>query len=514
MDRAQRVSSHEPCVICGGHDRIPQGQGRRCHGYRSSDGTHAYCSRGELAGALHQQGESSCYPHRLHGPCACGVTHGASVVEIGSAASARIVATYDYRDERGRLVYQVVRKEPKTFRQRRPDGAGGWLWDLSGVTPLVYHLPEVIAAVAARDGVWIAEGEKDVDALRSLGLVATCNSGGAGKWPAAMAPHFVGADVTLVRDRDDPGHQHARDVYAKLRRVVRSFRVVEPLAGKDVSEHLDAGKTLAELVPVWPLEDLRHRDVAAWRVAVIRTVGQAEDACRRVRLEEALALDPDPRYPTGLIGGGGDILHALHGVTLVHGAPSAAKSIFATGAAIQAAYAGWRVLYLVAEMGDRPMAERVERHLRGGAPPPGFHLISVERGSVELLTELTCDGMDHRPTLVVPDSLSSFVDGAIAADSEDIHGLGALRATIMWCVNVKRRTHGQVAFLLLSEQNSRGEAKGRTGAHKADLTISMESDEKEPSVKLIRVQKGWETRTGLVGRYQLEYGTASLRRLP
>jgi AAA domain len=40
----------------------------------------------------------------------------------GSAASAsRIVATYDYCDEAGRLVYQVLRKAPKDFRQRRPD---------------------------------------------------------------------------------------------------------------------------------------------------------------------------------------------------------------------------------------------------------------------------------------------------------------------------------------------------------------------------------------------------------
>src|SRR5262245_19146141 len=36
--------------------------------------------------------------------------------------------TYDYQDEDGRLLYQVVRLEPKDFRVRRPDGAGGWIW--------------------------------------------------------------------------------------------------------------------------------------------------------------------------------------------------------------------------------------------------------------------------------------------------------------------------------------------------------------------------------------------------
>ena len=40
-----------------------------------------------------------------------------------------IEATYDYRDEAGRLTYQVVRYPPKDFRQRRPDGSGGWVWE-------------------------------------------------------------------------------------------------------------------------------------------------------------------------------------------------------------------------------------------------------------------------------------------------------------------------------------------------------------------------------------------------
>jgi hypothetical protein len=43
-----------------------------------------------------------------------------------------IVATYDYRDERGELLFQVCRLEPKDFRQRRPNGSGGWEWKVKG----------------------------------------------------------------------------------------------------------------------------------------------------------------------------------------------------------------------------------------------------------------------------------------------------------------------------------------------------------------------------------------------
>src|ERR1700737_3378329 len=61
-------------------------------------------------------------------------------------SSPRTVAEYDYRGESGELLYQIVRYEPKDFRQRRPDGKGGWTWKLDGVRRVLYRLPEVITA--------------------------------------------------------------------------------------------------------------------------------------------------------------------------------------------------------------------------------------------------------------------------------------------------------------------------------------------------------------------------------
>jgi len=99
-----------------------------------------------------------------------------------SKPGSKIVAQYDYTDEAGELLYQVVRYDPKDFRQRKPDGAGGWVWNLKGIKPVLYRLPEVLKAVREGRTVYICEGEKDVDALRALGLTATTNSGGAEKW--------------------------------------------------------------------------------------------------------------------------------------------------------------------------------------------------------------------------------------------------------------------------------------------------------------------------------------------
>src|SRR4051794_22411455 len=101
----------------------------------------------------------------------------------------RIVATYDYRDERGQLLYQAVRYEPgldgepKTFRQRRPDGKGGWVNNLRGARRVLYRLPELLAA-PPEQLVFVVEGEKDVENLRAVECVATTNAMGAGKWRA------------------------------------------------------------------------------------------------------------------------------------------------------------------------------------------------------------------------------------------------------------------------------------------------------------------------------------------
>src|SRR5205823_2000033 len=64
----------------------------------------------------------------------------------GGGFARRIVATYDYLDEDGTLLHQKVRYEPKGFGLRRPDGAGGWVWELEGVRRVPYRLPELLAA--------------------------------------------------------------------------------------------------------------------------------------------------------------------------------------------------------------------------------------------------------------------------------------------------------------------------------------------------------------------------------
>jgi putative DNA primase/helicase len=160
---------------------------------------------------------------------------------------AKIVATYDYCDESGELLYQVVRFEPKGFRQRRPRGQG-WEWKLDGVRRVLYRLPEVLQAVKSREAIYICEGEKDVEALERAGCAATCNAGGSGKWRPEYSQALAGANVIIVADRDEPGRRHAAAVAAALRDVAGALCVVEARTGKDAADHLAAGHGPEEFV--------------------------------------------------------------------------------------------------------------------------------------------------------------------------------------------------------------------------------------------------------------------------
>ena len=123
----------------------------------------------------------------------------------GAAKGKTIVATYDYTNEAGELLFQVVRYSPKGFRQRRPDGKGGWIWSLGETSRVLYRLPEVVEAVALERTIFVAEGEKTVDALVGLGVPATCSAGGAGKWRDDYSQYLADANVVILPDKDEPG---------------------------------------------------------------------------------------------------------------------------------------------------------------------------------------------------------------------------------------------------------------------------------------------------------------------
>jgi hypothetical protein len=173
--------------------------------------------------------------------------------ETRNGGGKRIVATYDYHDASGKLIFQVVRYEPKDFRQRKPDGNGGWIWKMDGVEKVLFRLPEIRAAIVGGKFIFQCEGEKDALAMAERGFDATCNPGGAGKWLDSYTETLCGADVVIIGDKDKAGRDHAQLVAGKLRGGAKSVRVIElpdtngkPV--KDAADFFTAGGTAESLI--------------------------------------------------------------------------------------------------------------------------------------------------------------------------------------------------------------------------------------------------------------------------
>src|SRR5262249_54330013 len=117
-----------------------------------------------------------------------------------------VLATYPYTDENNVLLFEVVRFDTadsnERFRQRRPDGKGGWIGNLRGARRVLFRLPELIAAVKAGARIILPEGEKDVLAAVQLGYAATTMCGGVGKWRKEYTEALAGADVVIIADND------------------------------------------------------------------------------------------------------------------------------------------------------------------------------------------------------------------------------------------------------------------------------------------------------------------------
>lgn len=182
----------------------------------------------------------------------------------------QLVRAYDYCDEDGKLLYQVCRFEKvqrqmdgsdvtvKTFRQRKPkdDGSGEWNWRVGATRRVLYQLPKILAE-SEEFPVFVVEGEKQVHYLESVGLVATCNPQGAGKWKDEFAQCLTGRDVVVVPDNDPIVSRGKKTSCTGLE---HAEQVADSLIGKAKSVHV---LVLPNSEPKWGLDDwLQHNDIA------------------------------------------------------------------------------------------------------------------------------------------------------------------------------------------------------------------------------------------------------------
>ena len=371
----------------------------------------------------------------------------ANVSRNGSSQQreARIVAEYNYTDETGELLFQVVRLEPKDFRQRRPDGQGGWLWSIGETRRVLYRLPEVGEAVGLKRTIFIAEGEKAVDALVQLGVPATCSPGGAGKWRKEQAQHLVDADVVILPDKDESGERHREIVEKSLDGVAARVRILRlpglPPKG-DPYDWVHAGGTAEQLWQVVEREAVAPNEPQPHKVA--------DDAWT---VAHWLTRDiPEPDFLLG---------HWLGPSTraLLVGATGLGKTML--GLAIGFAVANktdlfhWtakrqgRVLYVDGEMSRRQMKKRIHDAVEraGGVVPDTMTVISKEdyEDMPPLNTEAGQEWMDsfilrHGPfDLIIFDNIQALLVGDMKDEEQ-------WAKVLPWVRSLTRRSIGQIWF--------------------------------------------------------------------
>lgn len=343
-------------------------------------------------------------------------------------AQQHVVATYDYVDEAGALSYQVKRFGPrKTFKQCRPDGRGGIIWNLDGVGRVPYHLDEVVAAIAHKNGhpprIYVVEGEKDADRLRQWGVIATCNPGGANKWQAEFGRYFIGAETVVIADNDEPGRKHAAAVARALLPFAAIVKLVE-LEGlddkEDVSDWIAAGGTQSDLETLVETTEPYDENTAPprrFRFPMIRFNDIELTTSSRCIVEDLI-----PR----------------ESLVVVWGPPKCGKSFWVFDMVMHVAlgrdYRGKQVeqgaiAYIAAEgelgIKVRALAFRQARMAEDEDPP--FYLLTTRLDLVadldELILDLKAQLPDEQCSIIVLDTLNRTIRGSENKDDD----MGAYR---------------------------------------------------------------------------------------
>jgi len=375
---------------------------------------------------------------------------------------------YEYYNADGELGYQILRYEPKTFRQRRPDGKGGWLNSVKDVEPLPYNLMGIMQNPDAP--IFIVEGEKAADALIKIGFVATTNSGGAGNFKPELADYFVGRNVVILPDNDNAGWQHADKVQRTLWGRASKIKVIGlsdlPPKG-DVVDWLAQGndaETLGEAVA--KASEVTEADIHNPDPELVEEIVADADGFQIVPFEimttnQLKAMPPVTWAVDGLV--------TLHGFTVMYGAPASGKSFLAIDMALSIANGlAWQnravkrgsVLYIAGE-GVGGMGKRVKawEAWHGKHDTANLYILPTAvnfRDEADIARlKMTIDSIGEQFTMVVVDTVARALLGGEENSATD---MGLFVAA---CDQIKAHTG---SALLAVHHAGKDTAKGMRGS--------------------------------------------------
>lgn len=165
----------------------------------------------------------------------------------------KIVGIYDYKDESGKYLYSKIRFEKDENGKKEMlygvlDKENDWLqYGLKGKRKTLYNLSELRQAAAQKRTIYYTEGEKDVETLRKMGMIAT-TAGSSGDWRRIFSKYFSGVNVILLPDNDEAGEKLTGKMVSDLIGIANSIKVVKTSDRKhgDVTDYFQDGYTLED----------------------------------------------------------------------------------------------------------------------------------------------------------------------------------------------------------------------------------------------------------------------------
>lgn len=159
--------------------------------------------------------------------------------------------SYQYLDATGQPVFYIDRLPGKRFRARLAASSSAD-YKVPKELRVLYHLPEVLSAIEGGLTVHLCEGEKDADALRELGAVATTNPFGAKNWQPSYSETLCGSHLIIYVDKDEAGSARAKFLRTELMGKCRSLEFRQAKCGKDPFDHIQEGYGLEDFLKFQP----------------------------------------------------------------------------------------------------------------------------------------------------------------------------------------------------------------------------------------------------------------------
>jgi hypothetical protein len=214
-------------------------------------------------------------------------------------------------------------------------------------------------------------------------------------------------------------------------------------------------------------------------------------------------LETSPHYPTGceavdeILSGMGGV-----GVTVLAGQPKVGKSLMAVSTAVESARAGWRVVYVNAEMSRAHIGLRLLNYM-GKLDQRVVDQMKI----ANVTTGITLDGLfkevekevevNDGKLLIVLDSINRIVDMGQTEGGENAYWR-LLRDWSAWAMNSRRATEGRIGWLIVSELAAQGHVKGRSLEYLSDVVIRINATDVEDVVD-VDVPYSRSTRSGNAG---------------